>query len=619
MRHDDFFSLIPIDEKFGDCAWFAGLDWSLTHWSKGTPGYTRNEFIACLPGGVEHIGRQSCWQGYYNDEFNLDELLNIRNDNLYNIIKKYPPRHTYISQPYWYEKLSDNELAETCGISLSDDILDNYTADKTYLQIFKNKNIKTLAFNYIWPEYGLAFLEDSINSALKIADAYLLYINYESFISETCNSQKYHSFIKQLINNYKDKPVYFILNHLKINNIPDNNDVKCYFLELSKKCIEYKVSIENLLLIQSDEIYDSENIKKINDLLNSNNITAHIMNPICYIGTPNWEVNPIENCERLTLLSLSYFKSIDFDWNRIEKNKTKINFIHLSYVLPDSELTIKLENWGHRQNILDLNMKDIFINKLDELKTCKNIINLHPIDSKLYKELRFNNSDFNNLLFIKYLVYLFNTISINYNDKIIKQFNSDDKLHINYCPLNSFNQQLLSIILLYLIPKKGKIFICCDNNGCISQFVKFISNTLNVYTLYSTTLGSYYQKLIDKSINCDFKIFYGDHKTLSLFNNDYFDLVFFNFDNFDYFKKYFIEFWPKLKKYGFFSGIYSKTDSEFIVELSNLLINHIEQCPWGNTEFYFYEKYIDLSLSINFFLKYDLNNLTHNIWLSRKG
>lgn len=617
MRHDDFFSLIPIDEKFGDCAWFAGLDWSLTHWSKGTPGYTRNEFIACLPGGVEHIGRESCWQGYYNDEFGLDELFQIRNDNLYNIIKKYPPRHTYISQPYWYEKITDDELSVKCGLSISDNILDEHCAENIYPKLI---NIKTLAFNYIWPEYGLEFLEDSINSALKIADAYLLYINYESFICETCESSKYHNLIKNLLNNYKDKPVYFILNHLKINNIPDNNDVKLYFTELSKKCIDYNLNIQNLILVQSDEIYDTKNIEKFNDLLKLPNITAYVTNPICYMNTPNWQVSPIEECDRITLLSVPYFELINFDWAKIEKIKTDINFIHLSYVLPDSELRIKLQNWGHRKDVADLNMEDTFINKLDEVKTRKDIINLHPINATTYKHLEFNGSDFNNLLFMKYLAYLFNNTHINWNDKIIKSFELNDRLHVNYFPLNLFNQQLLATVLLHLIPKESKVFICSDNNGTISQFFKFISGSLNVYSLYSVDSQLLYRDLIHRSIRSKFAIFYGDYKTLSLFDNNYFDFVFFNFNQFfNTFKSHFIEFWPKLKKYGLFCGIYPNEDSQFIIHLSNLLNNHIESCPWGETQFNFYEKYVDLSLSINFFLKQDLNNLTHNLWLSRKG
>lgn len=63
MRKTDFLSIMPADTKAGEASWFAGLDWWISHWSPNSPGHKRSEIIACLPGGVEHIGRESTWQG----------------------------------------------------------------------------------------------------------------------------------------------------------------------------------------------------------------------------------------------------------------------------------------------------------------------------------------------------------------------------------------------------------------------------------------------------------------------------------------------------------------------------------------------------------------------------
>jgi len=108
LRQVDFMSLTPLDEKAGldnGCAWFAGLDWLITHWHVNSPGLKRFETIASYPGGVEHIGRESTWQGKYDDEYTVEENLKFRNSSMEDIVKWYIPRHTYQEGKYWYEKV----------------------------------------------------------------------------------------------------------------------------------------------------------------------------------------------------------------------------------------------------------------------------------------------------------------------------------------------------------------------------------------------------------------------------------------------------------------------------------------------------------------------------------
>ena len=69
FRAKNFLSMCPIDEDYGSktpdlkCSWFCGLDWWLTHWSPSSPGHKKPEIVAVYSGGVEHIGRESTWQG----------------------------------------------------------------------------------------------------------------------------------------------------------------------------------------------------------------------------------------------------------------------------------------------------------------------------------------------------------------------------------------------------------------------------------------------------------------------------------------------------------------------------------------------------------------------------
>lgn len=107
FRAKDFMPMMPIDVNYNagtDCVWFAGLDWYLTWWHQTTPGFKRHkEFIACYPNGVEHIGRDSAWQGHYDDEIDNETNNWIRGALLEEVIQKIPPRHTYLKYKYSYE------------------------------------------------------------------------------------------------------------------------------------------------------------------------------------------------------------------------------------------------------------------------------------------------------------------------------------------------------------------------------------------------------------------------------------------------------------------------------------------------------------------------------------
>lgn len=197
MRKSDFYSLMPSDLKAGSASWFAGLDWWCTHWAPSSPGHKRQQFVACLPGGVEHIGRESTWQGKYDDEYPFSELMQIRNMEFTDVINKYKPRHAYIKELYWYEK----ELIEK-NISIDDQIkeLEKKLIDKygeNYLSSDRTKDTEETnekdALNYIgtikrgyesednkylpisiqFPKYDLQ-IEESFKDGIPI-DSYLHY------------------------------------------------------------------------------------------------------------------------------------------------------------------------------------------------------------------------------------------------------------------------------------------------------------------------------------------------------------------------------------------------------------------------------------------------------------
>src|SRR6056297_1021889 len=100
----------------------------------------------------------------------------IRNHNLYDIIKKYPPRHTYLDYSYWYEKVDDKTFAEVAKqlhekyFNTTELIKDSNI--NSSINISKEKT-NVVAFNYIWPSYGYDFLKISIESILPYVDKYV--------------------------------------------------------------------------------------------------------------------------------------------------------------------------------------------------------------------------------------------------------------------------------------------------------------------------------------------------------------------------------------------------------------------------------------------------------------
>lgn len=604
MRAKDFLSLMPLDPKAGSSAWYCGLDWSLTHWSKGTPGYSRTEFIYCLSGGVEHIGKNSTWQGKYDDEYSYDELIQMRDMSLYDLIKKYPPRHTYINNQYWYEKLSEDEFytkysdnINTLDSNLYFDIEDF----NTYPDL---GNGNTLAFNYIWPQYSLYFLKKSVEQALKFADKYFIIINEYSYIGNKCPLVNISKIIDEL-SIFKDKVVIRIYSG-KSSEYCQKDNIGYHFNKVATK---YYNNYKYLWLVQSDEIYDDNQLGlfknwQLNfaDKINNN---GWIMNPICYIDTPNWRVYPIEDFQRLTYINLDYFKNHNFNYNDIEKQKSEICFHHFSYVMTNDELFSKFNNWGHRNDMSQNNRLITFVTKLDKLKTDKSLINLHPVIPNIYESVKYVDENINNDSFIEYI----KNINLNIKQNI-SSISYDINNKENYLSLDKKDQKLLLILLNNLLPSNPNILIIDEFcNGVLEEFIKVNISNIRLYCISPVSDNKLYYSGIKRSVNNYFYLYNGNYKLICSFENNYFDMIFFNISSPDYLNNSFIESWPKIKNYGLLCGNFSHNTL-----ISNLLYQLIDDhnidCPWGNTPFRYYEKYLNLSESIN-------SNSSTGIWLSR--
>jgi hypothetical protein len=138
MRAKDVLPMFPFDvDMYSEtktnsdmCTWFAGLDWYVTWWHHASAGKIGlKNFIACYPGGCTHFGVESTWQGKYDDEISRHDSINMRNQTMQQIVKKYPPRHLYRrGKLHWYEK----DKLDLKNVTLAQiDCVDYYRALKT--------------------------------------------------------------------------------------------------------------------------------------------------------------------------------------------------------------------------------------------------------------------------------------------------------------------------------------------------------------------------------------------------------------------------------------------------------------------------------------------------------
>lgn len=613
MRNSDFMSVMPLDVNVGECAWFAGLDWSLTHWGINTPGMKRSGIIACYPGGVEHVGRNSTWQGTYDDEIPLTELRELRNMNLYDAVKKYPPRHTYQTGKYWYEKLSDDEFKTTTVSSISKTISKDTSLGDDLFDIKiphiedQKQQSNTIAFNYIWPSYGLAFLEESIAAVLPYVRAYVIVVNKYSYIGNECDAEALN-YVLDICNKY-DKVIVIY----RENNIdPDaaNDNIRTYFIRMQE--IAKVNAVDYIWMVQSDEVYDDSMCRQLTRLINTGEFVhngGYIFQPLCYVDNPHWVVDPPEDFNRITLISS------DNHYDDPKEKYDAIQFHHMSYVMRKDELQNKLNNWGHRDNIGGDN-KIRFGNLLNLMKTNKSIQDFHPVDPSLYHRLKFVDEPINRRLFMAWCKHLFE-----YKNEYNNYASEYDSLKCDFPenPKDMYTlpqavRTCLSSVVAQFLPSGGNLLEIGSWNGVNISMLSRVSDMnftgIDNYFHPDPLFGQYgdsffvyvmaLKRFMRENIISKVQLYNGwPKKLISILPNDSLDAVFINPGiREETIVKCIIESWPKVRHDGFYIGQYSKRD-----QVKELLNTYIQKsisvdCPWGTTQFQFSEIYYDLLTDI---------------------
>jgi hypothetical protein len=454
---------------------------------------------------------------------------------------------------------------------------------------------KIIALNYIWPEYGICFLEKSIQSILPHVYEYHLFLNKYAYTNAEASETSINK-VKVICE--KNNNLGKIIIHYKDQFCEEEeilNDVRYYFNKLINLTKEYA---DYIWLVQSDEIYENHNILDVIELCDSGKLEAcAITNPICYFDTPYYFVNPIENFPRPSIINVKNF-NLDI------RLATDITFHHLSYVLTRKELKTKFDNWSHRHQVNLSNFNNVF----DAVKTNKKIGNLHPVIPTDYKITDFIDLKINKELFLDYVYYLID------NSNYDEFFNND---------LNIFLNRFIVSVMVEMIPSSStcvgigasNVFQSLVNIAPKLNIIDFENNRVNYNNLYSNI------DIFSETNNIN--AFYGTYKFLipHLHNNSI-DCVFFNnLNNYNDFETSFIEIYPKLKDFSIMFGIYDKTDINTVNVLNSYLPsnhNSFHNCPWGSQLFVFHEIHLDLINDLEIYKSINLNS-NLSIWFARTG
>lgn len=520
----------------------------------------------------------------------------MRSMNFEQLIQKYPPKHIHIKEPYWYE--TENKIEQ-----LSTQKLEQIKPESEPEQI-KSSKAKVLAFNYIWPNYGITFLEESIKSIINHVDKYVLYINRYSYIGNSANTDnlerviniaKKYSKIEMYIN---DKPQHS--QHAQTDNIG-------YYFKLTA---QHAADYDYIFLVQSDEVYDSDNLVKFDNLLMTAYGDSFIFNPLCYIDTPHWVVDPPENFTRPSLIRVQSLKLVDFDYTKLQTTQTFINFHHFSYVLRRSEWYQKLINWGHRDNLTQ-NQKNTYYYSLDRNKTNKNMTDLHPIQPSLYSSVKYIDTEFHRKMFSVYVYELIEySNSYDKNQVLFKDVICDFSENPNDIFLLTIaERQALSAIVQEMIPSNSKVIEYGTWNACSLLLMKLVAPKITLYGIdnykqtdvlygqYADSLHSVYTEACQKILKHNLQntcVFDGDIKFLCRFKNDSIDFAVINIGiTGENLKKAIIEIWPKLHDGSIICGKFSLNASNQEA-LQSLISSDYVNAPWGQQQIGFYETYLDL-------------------------
>lgn len=454
--------------------------------------------------------------------------------------------------------------------------------------------------SFLFPSYSNnKFLELAISQIIGMVDRFILFINEEARSGIRARDEDVTKII-EIANKFDNVFLEFC----------DKNEEKNYMgmheQWYVKKAFDLVPSAKIVWMIHPDEIYDEENKERVQGHFEGDETKILRFWSQSYYNTPHWKGVPEKYPSRRV-----WRKGWDDPGNeyipfspKIELGKNEkvveIFFHHPSYVNTHEELNFKLNNSSHA---IQKQINPFFADKLDDLKTDKNLIHLHPVNPEETDHVEWVDGEINQKMSQVFFDHLIENSPYQHYQSIFEGH--------NYL-MSDAEKRALAGIVSEMLPRNARIFEVGTWLGASSVNMAMASPTSQIWTCdhylldndmrwWATQAESpddYYKKAIGFMNKWGLyphriSLLKGGFKDIVPYlPNDFFDFIFLDGSH-DYrgTKDALIEVWPKVKNFGFIGFHDTLLEEVSFVFDRYTQRDHTVKAPWGIQKLDFYEVY----------------------------
>lgn len=458
-----------------------------------------------------------------------------------------------------------------------------------------------IGVSFLFPSYSNnKFLELAISKVIDMVDKFVLFINEEARSGIRARNEDVTKII-EIANKFDKVFLEFC----------DTNDEKNYMnmheQYYVKKAFDLVPKASVVWMVHPDEIYDEENKQKVQGYIEGDDTKILRFWSQSYYNTPHWKGVPEKYPSRRL-----WRKGWDDPGNEyipfspeIELGKNEkvvdIFFHHPSYVNTHEELNFKLNNSSHA---IQKQINPFFADKLDSLKTDKNLVHLHPVNPEETDHVEWVDGPINREMMRVFFKYLIDNSPYEY----FKGIFDDCK---NYL-MTDIERRALSGIVSEMLPRGARILEVGTWLGGSSVNMAMSNPTSQIWTIdhYKLDTDMRWWGEQAKSLDDYYKTALGFFNKYGLYPhrisllkggfkdivpylpNDFFDFIFLDGSH-DYrgTKDALIEVWPKVKNFGFIGFHDTLLEEVSLVFTRYTQRDHTIKAPWGLQKLDYYEVY----------------------------
>lgn len=460
--------------------------------------------------------------------------------------------------------------------------------------------------SFLFPSYSNnKFLELSLSKVMDMVERFVLFINEEARSGIRARDEDITKII-DIANKFDNVFLEFV---------SSNEEEKYMGMHEQwyvKKAFDLIPNADICWMIHPDEIYDEENKNKIRELFSyfySHEDERKILRfwSQSYYNTPHWKGVPEKYPSRRV-----WKRGWDNKENeyiafspdiKLGKNEQVVDvfFHHPSYCLTHEELNFKLNNSSHA---VQKQINPFFSDKIDELKTDKNLVHLHPVNPEETDHVEWIDGEINREMMQVFMNHLIENSPYQHFKAIFE--------HCESYLMSDVEKKALSGIVSEILPRGAKILEIGTWLGGSSVNMAMSNPTAQIWTVDHYKLD-YDMRWWGEQAK-DLNEYY--NKALSFFNkyglyphrisllkgsckeivpylpNNFFDFIFLDGShNFRETKDALIEIWPKVKTFGFIGFHDTLLEQVSFVFDKYTQRNHKIKAPWGIQTLDYYEVY----------------------------